>query len=118
MLAIDKVIAGLVQYIIYLIHVTVHLLPFLVSYHVSNILLNVQTYGFLTFIPQNNMKPFIVIHQKKPCCFPDYSIEICYAFIHAAILQFPAIHKKKPPRSGYRRTKINRKSFHLLQNSQ
>ncbi|CAL0320155.1 unnamed protein product [Lupinus luteus] len=24
------------------------------------------------------------------------------------ILQFPAIHKKKPPRSGYRRTKINR----------
>ncbi|KHN07805.1 hypothetical protein glysoja_046586 [Glycine soja] len=24
------------------------------------------------------------------------------------ILQFPSIHKKKPPRSGYRRTKINR----------
>jgi hypothetical protein len=30
-------------------------------------------------------------------------------FIHAAILQFPAIHKKKPQRSGYQRAKINRK---------
>lgn len=29
--------------------------------------------------------------------------------IHAAILQFPAIHKKKPQRSGYRRAKVNRK---------
>jgi len=33
-------------------------------------------------------------------------------FIVAAILQFPSIHKKKPPRSGYRRTKINRKIFY------
>ncbi|KAK7304771.1 hypothetical protein VNO77_42658 [Canavalia gladiata] len=28
------------------------------------------------------------------------------------ILHFPAIHKKKPPRSGYRRTKINRKMYY------
>jgi hypothetical protein len=33
--------------------------------------------------------------------------------IDAAILQFPAIHKKKPPRLGYRRTKINRKIYYL-----
>ncbi|XP_027338393.1 protein ENHANCED DISEASE RESISTANCE 2-like [Abrus precatorius] len=29
------------------------------------------------------------------------------------ILQFPAIHKKKPPRSGYRRTKINPSTWEI-----
>lgn len=29
----------------------------------------------------------------------------------AAILQFPAVHKKCPAKSGYQRTKINRKPF-------
>jgi len=41
-----------------------------------------------------------------------YVFNFCWSnlyFIHAAILHFPAIHKKKPQRSGYRRAKINRK---------
>lgn len=38
-----------------------------------------------------------------------YMLTYSLYLIHAAILQFPAIHKKKPPRSGYRRAKTNRK---------
>ena len=43
----------------------------------------------------------------------NHAVDIWNTFIHAAILQFPAVHKKKPPRSGYRRTKINRKRFNI-----
>lgn len=36
------------------------------------------------------------------------------AFAVAAILQFPVVHKKRPPKMGYRRTKINRMKLLLL----
>lgn len=39
----------------------------------------------------------------------QYMLKYSMCLIHAAILQFPAIHKKKPQRSGYRRAKVNRK---------
>lgn len=54
-------------------------------------------------------------------CFPFYTSccvsiyldrtrwNILMYLIYAAILQFPAKHKKKPQRSGYRRAKINSK---------
>lgn len=37
-----------------------------------------------------------------------------FLFISEAILQLPAVHKERPPRSGYQREKINRKWIHLL----
>lgn len=45
--------------------------------------------------------------------YPVFPDKHC-AFAVAAILQFPAVHKKRPPKSGYRRTKINRMKHHLL----
>lgn len=48
-----------------------------------------------------------------PCFLVSLVItfDLLCTLIIAAILQFPAVHKKKPPRPGYRRIKINRKIY-------
>lgn len=45
---------------------------------------------------------------------PPLLLADMFLFISEAILQLPAVHKERPPRSGYQREKINRKWIHLL----
>ncbi|KAB5552827.1 hypothetical protein DKX38_010138 [Salix brachista] len=55
--------------------------------------------------PSEQPPSFIcLLHQFN--LLPQLLAEIC-PFFPAAILQFPAVHKKRPPRSGYQREKNN-----------
>lgn len=45
---------------------------------------------------------------------PPLLLADIFLFISEAILQLPAVHKERPPKSGYQREKINRKWIHLL----
>lgn len=75
---------------------------------------------FLMLVAQNEIfiiylfLYFILWQKSLAVCLLKYLADIRYHTVHAAILQVPAVNKKMPPKSGYRRTKINRKRFHLL----
>jgi len=64
-------------------------------------------------------KSTIDIHQIPVMCFTGSELSwSCKFFSYAAILQSPIGHNKRPPKHGYKRTKINRKLdlswFYLL----
>ena len=64
-------------------------------------------------------KSTIDIHQIPVMCFTGSELSwSCKFFSYAAILQCPIGHNKRPPKHGYKRTKINRKLdlswFYLL----